>query len=276
MRRSDGERAKLGALGEHPVLGRRLAEDVHPLALDQLQALGRVEAAVVDHRRRAAEPRSDEHVARRLRPPRRRRAPDELARLGPQPVLGLGSLAGQVAVGVQRPARLAGRPRGEDDQGAVVRLEVGDVARAAPGGAPRPSPARRRPSSWPARRPAARRAAPPRRRRAPGPAALTRSSRSWRRSCVLQGSAIAPIRQHASIVSTHSIRLPTSVITTSPRPTPRAANAPDSPALRGDQLPEAPHAALPVARDRDQRRSRRWEPLEHVLDEVHGGVVCRP
>ena len=63
-----------------------------------------------------------------------------------------------------------------------------------------------------------------------GFAAATRSSRSLRRSCVLQGSATAPIRQQASSVSTHSIRLPTSVITTSPRFTPRAANAPESPA----------------------------------------------
>ena len=66
-----------------------------------------------------------------------------------------------------------------------------------------------------------------------------RVSRSWRRSCVLQGIAIAPIRQQASIASTHSIRLPTSVITTSPRRTPRAANAPESPALRAFSSPNA-------------------------------------
>ena len=63
-----------------------------------------------------------------------------------------------------------------------------------------------------------------------GFAAAIRSSRSFSRSIVLQGSATAPIRQHASSESTHSIRLPTSVITTSPRFTPRAANAPDNPA----------------------------------------------
>src|ERR1700742_4972521 len=60
--------------------------------------------------------------------------------------------------------------------------------------------------------------------------AATRSSRSLRRSCVLQGSATAASRQQASSVTTHSIRFPTSVITTSPRFTPRAANAPESPA----------------------------------------------
>ena len=63
-------------------------------------------------------------------------------------------------------------------------------------------------------------------------------SRSPRRSCVLQGIAIAPIRQQASIASTHSIRLPTSVITTSPRLTPRAANAPDRPPERAMSSPK--------------------------------------
>ena len=86
-----------------------------------------------------------------------------------------------------------------------------------------------------------------------GSAAATRSSRSWRRSCVLQGSATAPIRQQASSASTHSIRLPTSVITTSPRRTPRAAKAPESPARAGDQLAEVPVA--PACPRRRWRRS---------------------
>ncbi len=55
---------------------------------------------------------------------------------------------------------------------------------------------------------------------------------------VLQGSATAPIRQQASSVSTHSIRLPTRVITTSPRFTPRAAKAPESPAERAISSPK--------------------------------------
>jgi hypothetical protein len=71
-----------------------------------------------------------------------------------------------------------------------------------------------------------------------GLAAATRSPRSARRSCVLQGSATAPIRQQASRLSTHSIRFPTSVITTSPRLTPRAANAPDSPAEQAINSPK--------------------------------------
>ncbi len=56
---------------------------------------------------------------------------------------------------------------------------------------------------------------------------------------MLHGRAIAPIRQQASIASTHSIRLPARTITTSPRCTPRAANAPDSPALRAISSPNA-------------------------------------
>ena len=64
-----------------------------------------------------------------------------------------------------------------------------------------------------------------------GLAAAILVSRSLRRSWVLQGSAIAPIRQQASIASTHSSLLPTSVITTSSRWTPRVAIAPERPPL---------------------------------------------
>ena len=53
-----------------------------------------------------------------------------------------------------------------------------------------------------------------------GRAAAMRTTRSWARNCSLQGSATAPIRKQATIVSTHSGRLPISVITTSPRATP--------------------------------------------------------
>ena len=72
---------------------------------------------------------------------------------------------------------------------------------------------------------------------------------------MLQGRAIAPIRQQASIASTHSIRLPTSVITTSPRPTPRAANAPDSPALRAISSPN-PHTRRSPSREMVTRAGR--------------------
>jgi hypothetical protein len=53
----------------------------------------------------------------------------------------------------------------------------------------------------------------------------------------LHGIATAPMRKQASIASTHSIRLATSVITTSRRSTPRAAIAPESPALRAISSP---------------------------------------
>ena len=91
---------------------------------------------------------------------------------------------------------------------------------------------------------------------------------------VLQGSATAPIRQQASSVSTHSIRFPTSVITTSPRLTPRAAKAPESPAEQAISSPKyqsrrfasASTATIP-SREAGDRSIR-------VLDQVHGAAVC--
>ena len=53
----------------------------------------------------------------------------------------------------------------------------------------------------------------------------------------MQGSTTAPMRKQASIVSTHSGRLPISVITTSPRCTPRATRAP---AARADASATSP------------------------------------
>ena len=135
---------------------------------------------------------------------------------GAEPVLGLEALAGQVALRIDDPARLAGGPRGEDDHRRVVGVQLGDSAGVS--WARSSSRTRRpRPVSSPAPRRAARRAAAPRRCRAPDSAARARSSRSLRRSCGLQGSATAPIRKQASIASTHSTRLPTRVITASPR-----------------------------------------------------------
>ena len=124
-----GQRPQSRALGEHPVLGRRLAEDRDPLALDQLEPVVGIEARVDEHRRRAAEPRRDEDVARRLRPPGSGRAPDQLARPGAEPLLGLESLGAEVALRVHRRPRLAGGPRGEHDQRRVARIEVGDRGR---------------------------------------------------------------------------------------------------------------------------------------------------
>ena len=61
----------------------------------------------------------------------------------------------------------------------------------------------------------------------------------------MHGNAIAPMRMHATIVNTHSGRLPMSVITTSPRRTPRAVSAPERPALRAINSPNAQTRRLP-------------------------------
>ena len=257
MRRSDGQRPQLRPLRQHPVLGRRLAEDVDPLALDQLQPLVGRRTALDDHRRRAAEPGREEDVARRLRPPGRRRAPDQLAGARPEPVLGLGPLAGQVALRVQRGSGLAGRPRGEDDQRRVVGVEVGDLGRRSPGRGPR----RARPATSASvivgdRRRAARASSAS----SPTQSAGFATPRAARGPCgeaaVLQGSATAPIRQQASIARTHSTRLPTRVMTTSPRPTPRAANAPERPADIAISSPKCQTRRARPRGDREQRRLR--------------------
>ena len=270
MRRSDGKRAKLGALGEHPVLGRRLAEDVDPLALDQLQALGGIEAGVVDHRRGPAEPRSDEDVARRLRPAGRRRAPDELALPGPEPVLGLGPLAGQVALGVQRPARLAGRPRGEDDQGAVVGPQVGDsrggswgrsssITRATSAIVIAGTPSGSSPSSSssPTQSTGVRGAAPAARGRG-GEAACCRAGRS--RPSASRPASPAPTRSGCRPGSSPRRRGPPR----GPRTPPTARRCARS-ARRMPRLGARPSREIATSAG-----LRRREPLQHVLDEVHG------
>ena len=172
--------------------------------------------------------------------PGRRRAPGQLALARAEPVLGLRPLAEQVAVGVDDAARLAGGAGGEDDQRRVLGVHRLDRAPASPAAGPRRERRRPRPSSSPAPRPAARRAARPRRRRASGSPRPPAARGRLRRSCVLQGSATAPIRQQASSVSTHSIRLPTSVITTSPRPTPPSREGAREPRRASDQFAEVP------------------------------------
>ena len=93
---------------------------------------------------------------------------------------------------------------------------------------------------------------------------------------MLQGSATAPIRQQASRLSTHSSRLPTRVMTTSPRPTPRAAKAPESPADIAISSPKCQTRRSPSRSSRQQRGLRaRGKRLEQVRDQVHGRIVCR-
>ena len=77
------EGPELGALGDRAVLGGRHAEHVHPLALDQGEPLGRVEAGVVQQGRGAAQPGGEESVARRERPSARGGAPAQVAGRAP-------------------------------------------------------------------------------------------------------------------------------------------------------------------------------------------------
>ena len=112
------------ALGDDPVLGRGHAEHGHPLALEDVQPLVRVEAGVVQQRRGAAQPRRDEHVAGRLGPAAGRGAPDQLAGAGAEPVLGLDLLAGQVALHVDHRLGLAGGAGSEHDQARVLGREL--------------------------------------------------------------------------------------------------------------------------------------------------------
>ncbi len=58
------------------------------------------------------------------------------------------------------------------------------------------------------------------------------------RSCSVHGSTTAPMRKQATIVSTHSGRLPMSVSTTSPRCTPRASSVPARRAERSAIAPK--------------------------------------
>ena len=124
-----GEGAQGGALGQHPVLGRRLAEHVDAERLGEVEPLGWVEATVVDDRGGTGQPGGEKDVARRLRPARRRRAPNQLAVARAEPVLGLGALSLQVAIGVHDPPRLTGGARGEDDQRRVLGIHRFDRRR---------------------------------------------------------------------------------------------------------------------------------------------------
>jgi len=118
------ERREVGAPQHHAVLRRRHAEDVDAEVADEVGALLRVEARVVQDGGRAAQPSGDERVARRLRPARGGRAPHAVAGARVEPVLGLQPLAGEVAGAVDDGLRLARRAAGEDQQGRVVGRDV--------------------------------------------------------------------------------------------------------------------------------------------------------
>ena len=137
--------------------------------VEHLQALGGIEARVVQQRRRAADPRRDEDVARRLAPAARRRAPDEVAGARREPVLGLQRLAGEVALAVDDRLRLARGPARERDQARIQRREVGRRRHA-----PRRARAAAHPGAGSARRPPR---PPADRARGRAPAGRARSAR---------------------------------------------------------------------------------------------------
>ena len=254
-------------LGDHAVLGGGHAEQVDALAVEQLEPLVRVEARVVQQRRRAAQPRRHEHVAGRLRPARRRRAPDQVAGAGVEPVPRLQHLPGQVALAVEDRLRLARGAGRERDQARVVGLELGVRRRGAvverrptgPGAPGRPSPRRRACPRCARRRP---RAAARRSRR--------RSARSFARSCSVHGSTTRPSRKHAVMARTHSGRLPTSVITTSPRRSPSASRRAATAAAPAATSPKLHSRRAPSREQLDERAVARRGGFDDVAGEVHG------
>ena len=273
--------AQLGPLGEHPVFGRRLAEDVDALALDQLEALGRVEAGVVDQRRRPPQPWSDEDVASRLRPAGGRGAPGEVALLGADPVLGLKALAGQVALRIDDPARFAGGPRGEDDHRGIVGIERGDVGGGLLGTVlvedigDLVQGHRRHPVGQLAEQPLLADAEP----RSSGPgsqlqvlAAELRVAGQRHRPHPEAGEH----RQHPLDPAADQGHHRVAALDPASRDRPREAGA------SGDQLAHVPVAALTVGAHRHHRQPRRRGALHHVLDEIHPpqsagatrGIVC--
>src|SRR5207248_381748 len=112
-------------LRHEPVLGRRLAEHADAEPLDQLEALGWIEPALVEDDRGAGRPRAEQHVPDRLRPTRARGAPDEVARPRREPALCLPALGPGVAVGVGDAFRVLRRAARVEDEGAVARGGVG-------------------------------------------------------------------------------------------------------------------------------------------------------
>ena len=172
-----------------------------------------------------------------------------------EPVLGLKQLAREVALAVDDALRLAGSAAGERDQARVGGREFDRRRRA-----------RRRTATGPgsvSTRQSGRVGAKARRRLRSsatisfGCAAAIRRRRSLARSCSLHGRATAPRRKHATIVSTHSGRLPITVMTTSPAPTPdaRASRRGE----RSDPRPRRTTTRAGVRRRASSTRARRCD-----------------
>ena len=73
---------------------------------------------------RAPQPGCDEDIAGRLRPAARGGAPDQLPGRRVEPLLGLQTLAGQIALRMHDTAGLAGGAAGECDQTRLIRIEI--------------------------------------------------------------------------------------------------------------------------------------------------------
>ena len=273
---------QLHAFGDHPILGGRHAQHVHALGGEDLEALRRIEAGVVQQRGGAGEPRRDEHVARRFGPAAGRRAPHQVAGPPTEPVGRLQPLAGQIALSVHDPLGLAGGPAGEGDQARIggrqlyrrsrfggQQVVVGDEDHIPLAVDPRRGQlgsrcARRRRSAWAARRPGAgagpwRAAArctagPPRRCESTRPSSAPtrggcRSASSPRRRAIPRGRPAsprgAPRRRRPLRTSTRGER-PRGVISTSARSPGAAASTTSRAKFIGGSLPGAagPHRAL--------------------------------
>ena len=109
-----------------------------------------------------------------------------------------------------------------------------------------------------------------------GPTASMRARRSAGRSCSVHGWATAPMRQAATIAYTHSGRLPTSVITTSPRRTPAAVRLPANRAERSATSPKVDLAPLALAAQGHQGPPPRIGGVHHVEGEVHRRGLTGP
>ena len=223
------------------------------------QPLVRVEARVVQQRRRAAQPRRDEDVAGRLRPAAGGRAPRRArpAR-APSQCSACSALAGEVALGVQDGLRLARRAGGEGDQARVLGR------RARPARRRRRAAASSSPGTSSDVAPSGR--APRRARRVAlvghderGPRDVEAQPQVLRRAAArCTGSTTAPMPE-AGDHRQHPLRAGCrrASCTTSPRPTPRAASAPASRAPRVGDLAEASTRA---ARRRGRARRARGAP----------------
>ena len=125
-RRNDGTSRDRAVRGDQPVLRRRHAQHVDVLGADRLQPLGRVEAAVLQQRRRAAQPRREEGscaptsttpAPRSTRPARPARRPSTCRAWSCWPV--------HVALPVRHQLRLAARPGREQHERRIELVELG-------------------------------------------------------------------------------------------------------------------------------------------------------